>query len=1074
MELVGRSAELRALDAALVDARDGRGRLVLVAGAAGMGKTALVTSAMSAAVATGVTVLWGGGWEAGGAPPYWPWTQVLRGLARRRGIGADADIPRLAHLVPELGSPDPAGVASDGARFAMFDAVAAALARAAAGGPLAVVVDDLHVSGQPSAVLLQFLAGELRRSAVLLVATYRPVEAGWQPGMREAVAALEGAATVLALRGLDAAGITRAVGATAGYVPPAELVDAIAARTAGNPLFVTAVARMLAAGEREPGWPVPAGIRQAIRAQVARLAGEPAAVVGAAAVLGRDVEVAVLARMVQRPVANVAAQLDEAVAAGLLLPHGAGGYRFAHDLVRETVQADLEPGDRARHHARAVDVLAAGREVDDGDRAARLAHHALAAAPFVDPAAAAGYAERAAEQAMGVGAFTRAAELCTAALAALDQQVPADQELRGHLLTGLGAALVKGGDPARGRRVLAEAAELARRRGDDRALAEAALLCTERLDFNDVDAPALALLDEAAAALRGSGTSVEARVLARRAVAGYHTDAGERAASGDRAVAAARVGGDPAVLALALSARLYVRWGTEPGEEMLPPATEIIALAAAAGDAEREVDGRMWRLVALLELGELDEAEHELHAVDRLAERLRQPLYRLMAASRRSTVALLRGRADEALEHARRALAIGERGREPDAEAVYWGQVYAIWQEAGLPDEDLDRCERILRELVAGSALSVGHAAGLVVLCLGTGRPEEARARFDAIVRRGIDAVPRNMIYLWTLTHLATACAAFGDAETAADLAAALRPFAGRCAVAAGAVACSGAVDHYLGLLASCRGRAEEAVGHFTRAAALYRRMGAAGPLARTRLAHAVALSDRTEAGALLDAAAAAARELGLHRLLAEVTAARAAIADRAPDPGLVLAREGEVWAVTWDGRTVRARDAVGLSYLAALVAAAGREISALDLARARGAEGRATGAAPAGAGLHADTGRGDDDVLDAPARAAYRERLAELRSEQEQARAWNDTERAARLASEIDFLARELGAALGRGGRPRTVRGDAERARISVTRAVRAAIARLGDTDAALGGHLAGAVRTGTFCSYTADRRGG
>ncbi|MHA6783060.1 ATP-binding protein [Pseudonocardia saturnea] len=1068
MELVGRSAELRALDAALADARSGRGRLVLVTGTAGMGKTELVTAATSGA---DITVLWGGGWEAGGAPAYWPWTQVLRGLARERGIDPGADLPRLAHLLPELGIPDPAGVASDGARFALFDAVAAALARAAATAPLAVVVDDLHAAGQPSALLLQFLARELRRSAVLLVATYRPVEVGWQPGMRETVAALEGTATVLALHGLDADGIAQVVGATARAVPPTEVVAAIAARTDGNPLFVTAVARMLAAGEREPGWPVPAGIRQAIRAQVARLAGEPAAVLGAAAVLGRDVEVAVLAAMVRRPAGEVAGQLVDAESAGLLQPRGAGRYRFAHDLVRETLEADLDPRDRARHHARAVDALAGGGRFDDGDT--RLAHHALAAAPFVDPATAAGYAERAAEQAMGVAAFTQAAELYTGALAALDLQVPADQELRGRLLTGLGAALVKGGNPPEGRRVLAEAAELARRRGDGRALAAAALLCTERLDFNDVDAPALALLDEAAAALRGSGTAVEARVLARRAVAGYHTDAGERAASGDRAVAAARVGGDPAALALALSARLYVRWGTESGEAMLPHATEIIALAAAAGDAEREVDGRMWRLVALLELGELDEAEHEVHAVDRLAERLRQPLYRLMAASRRSTVALLRGHAGAALEHARRALAIGERGREPDAEAVHWGQVYAIWQEAGLPDEDLERCERIVRALVASSALSVAHVAGLVVLCLGTGRPEEARARFEAIVRRGIDAVPRDMLHLWALTQLATACAALGDVDAAADLAAALEPFAGRCAVGAGAVTCSGAVDHYLGLLASCRGRADEAVGHFTRAAALYRRMGAPGPLARTRLAHAAVLSDRTEAAALLDAAAAGARELGLHRLLAEVSAARDAIADR-PVAAPLLAREGEVWAVTWDGRTVRARDAVGLGYLAALVGAAGREISALDLARARGADGRVAAVAPPDAGLHADTGGGAEEVLDARARAAYRDRLAELRGEEEQARAWNDTERAARLASEIDFLARELGAALGRGGRPRTVTGDAERARISVTRALRAVIARLGDADAALGEHLTQAVRTGTFCSYAPDRRAG
>ncbi len=169
-----------------------------------------------------------------------------------------------------------------------------------------------------------------------------------------------------------------------------------------------------------------------------------------------------------------------------------------------------------------------------------------------------------------------------------------------------------------------------------------------------------------------------------------------------------------------------------------------------------------------------------------------------------------------------------------------------------------------------------------------------------------------------------------------------------------------------------------------------------------------------------------------------------------------------------FDGRESRLRDVVGLRYLATLIAAPGREVSALDLVRMRGA---GPGGRPDREGLPADRGGPADEVLDAPARAAYRARLAELAAELDEAERWNDPERAARVRAERDFVAHELGAALGRGGRPRTLATDAERARISVTRALRAAIDRIGRVDAAAGAHLTVAIRTGTVCSYHPER---
>ncbi|MBN9107210.1 MAG: hypothetical protein J0I34_00370 [Pseudonocardia sp.] len=170
---------------------------------------------------------------------------------------------------------------------------------------------------------------------------------------------------------------------------------------------------------------------------------------------------------------------------------------------------------------------------------------------------------------------------------------------------------------------------------------------------------------------------------------------------------------------------------------------------------------------------------------------------------------------------------------------------------------------------------------------------------------------------------------------------------------------------------------------------------------------------------------------------------------------------------MTWEGRTVRVPDVKGMRYLADLLAAPGRELRAFDLLRAHASTGR-----PAGAGvhdrLHDDDGSPSEPVLDARARSAYRARLAELRAEHDEARDWQDTKRSARIELEIEALSHELGAALGKGGRPRRVPSDAERARISVTRAIRGAIARIATTDPGIGAHLGRSVVTGAYCRYT------
>ena len=184
-----------------------------------------------------------------------------------------------------------------------------------------------------------------------------------------------------------------------------------------------------------------------------------------------------------------------------------------------------------------------------------------------------------------------------------------------------------------------------------------------------------------------------------------------------------------------------------------------------------------------------------------------------------------------------------------------------------------------------------------------------------------------------------------------------------------------------------------------------------------------------------------------------------------------VFRREGDYWTVIFDGHTVRVRDLKGMRYLARLLADPGREYHVLDLV-----------AAETGSGAQVDSSQAADlprsalgdagEILDARAKDAYRRRLAEIDDDIEQAHAIGDGERAAQADAERDFLVRELSRAVGLSGRDRRAASASERARAGVTRAVRQAIARIGEHHPQLGEHLSRTIRTGTYCAYLPDPR--
>lgn len=194
------------------------------------------------------------------------------------------------------------------------------------------------------------------------------------------------------------------------------------------------------------------------------------------------------------------------------------------------------------------------------------------------------------------------------------------------------------------------------------------------------------------------------------------------------------------------------------------------------------------------------------------------------------------------------------------------------------------------------------------------------------------------------------------------------------------------------------------------------------------------------------------------------------AVSSRKVAPGSRFLREGDYWTVVFEDTTSRLKDSKGMRYLAQLLAHPNREIHSLELVGA--VEGRSPAGGRTEIDLHSE-GLGDAGaILDAKAKAQYRRRLEELQESITEAEDFNDIERAARAQEEMDALLEQLGAAVGLGGRDRKAASQAERARLSVTKAIKSAVTRIGDADPAFGRHLVTTVKTGIFCSYNPDSR--
>jgi tetratricopeptide (TPR) repeat protein len=873
----------------------------------------------------------------------------------------------------------------------------------------------------------------------------------------------------LPLRGLELEQVGDFVRNALDGPPSTGLVARLHETSQGNPFFLDELVRMLRAAGRledvdgELGEALPDEVRQVIRRNLEPLSDEDRELLTMAAVLGYEFDLARLLALAELPSEQLLGRLQAARSAGVIdeTSGASGRFRFSHMLIRDTFYGDLSPLDRAALHRRAGLALEVSASGTTDSSAAELAHHFARSAVLGDAGKALDYAVRAGEQALARLAYGEAVGHLDRALTML--RLDRSDEVRDLALRmRIGQALTDAGDHPRARATFERAAERARALHDAPTFARAALGYSYAFPGTGAVSPTLvALLEESLGMLGTEDSALRATLLGCLASALYFSrDAERRDVLSRDAVAMARRAGDRDALARALIQRHHVLWGPGSVSDRLALCDETIRLATGSGDRQLALLARLWRIVDLLEAGDVTMLDIDLEGFARQSDQARIPYHRWFAGVVRSTRALLDGRLTDSERLADEALALWAEGPLSLSAQTHALQRFMVCLETGRLAELEDTFTRMAREFPA----IPGWQSGVALIRAESGRPEEARALLDAFASRDFEDLPRDAMLLASLVTFAQVAYLVADFDRATRLYSLLHPYAERNVVVGFAAGTYGSCARYLGLLATTMGRLDTAARHFEEALAANARLGSRPLVAQTQCDYArVAMlrQEKSKADTLLEGARHTAERLGLTRLLARIDEVAAlASGPRAHPLTAVFRRDGSHWTMMYQGRTLRLRHMKGIGYLAMLLQRPGQDVHVLDLTVEPSANGSSR------RDLGSDTG----EVIDARARGEYKRRLGELQEELEEARGFNDLGRADRLQEELDAIGRALSSAIGLGGRHRKAGSPAERARINVSRTIAAVLRRITEEHPSLGEHLTARVHTGTFCSYDPD----
>jgi tetratricopeptide (TPR) repeat protein len=466
---VGRAPERAELQRLLDEAGRGSGALVLIGGEPGVGKTRLAEQLVAEASGPGreMQAFVGHAYEMEGAPPYVPFVEIFeQALARapspeafRQALGQDAPevaklIPGLRRLCPDI--PPPLELPAEQERRMLFNGVRDVLLRAAAHRPVLLVLDDLQWADEPTLLLVQHLAESLAEAPVLMVGTYRDSEADVGRPLARAFEDLlrRRHGRRITLGRMPVTEAAQMLEAMSGQSPPAPLAAVIYGETEGNPFFIEEVFKFLVEEGRlfdEAGrfratltigeLDVPEGVRLVIGRRLDRLGPDGRRVLSTAAVLGRAFDFELLEAAGDDSEDVLLDVVEEAERTGLVViaAGGAEGDRFlfSHELIRQTLLAELSAPRRRRLHVRAADAIESVHTGQLDRHAAALAHHLAEAGPLADRARRFRMLVLAGRWALASAAFEEALRHYEEA-AGLEEAAPPEE--RAELLFELGVA----------------------------------------------------------------------------------------------------------------------------------------------------------------------------------------------------------------------------------------------------------------------------------------------------------------------------------------------------------------------------------------------------------------------------------------------------------------------------------------------------------------------------------------------------------------------------------------------------------------------------------------------------------
>ena len=879
--LFGRTAALDLLDRARRDALAGAGRLVLITGEAGIGKSALAQQAVAAAAHAGMRVARGFAVDDPGAPARWPWKRLGR------------DVPELAAALGSVAAGEP----DDAARFRLCEAVSEAISDAAASDGLLLVIEDAHWADSVTVSILKHVALDLLSCRTLIVVTARDT-----PGTPFAAArgdlARNTCTVTIPLAGLSAEAVRQWVSATegaAGWLP--QLSDVVA-RTAGNPFYIRTVTSQPPPGSGSAAidrWLVDrAGLRSVLVAPLEGLPDEARRTVETAAVLGERLSPTLLAGARQCPTARVSEHLADAVRAGIL-HFGSTGLAFSHAIVRDAIAARLADDERSAAHAgiaRAMDATgdeslvgpaaghwdqANGQDAhrhcrDRAGRAARIAARELAHDRAVEFAR----MRLRHSESLGEPDAVRAAQ--TVELARYEWAA-------GLLPDAL--------------RSCARAVELADA-GDRPDLMAQAALIPQGIGSVDVSRFAVGLCRKALDRLPGGDSAIRARLLGQLAVAAADeaVDSSAGPLSAD-ALAMARRTGNPRAELETIAARHFVLSYPQAIEERAALAGRALELADTAPM------GRLWGLLWLsdiaLQRGDIDRWDALTEQIDEVAQRTGSPVARWHGRRMRALRLAQSGDFAAAIDQAIEGRCIAERVGDLSMIGMYYAFRVQLAKVRGIP-EDIPPEASVLLNQAPSMPLIITSRAQVELL---HGRRSVAVSLLIGL-RDLPDRMPLGPRWMGSIGTLGELAVDLGDAELAGRCYRVLAPNAAwYWADGGGTPFAAGSGELPMGRFARAAGDSVAALAHFERAVNADTLIGARPFTAAARLGAAGCLVDLGRSPA--DAREQASAALSEFRALDMPGPAREAqqLLDRlnpVPIAGVLTARETEISRLVADG----------------------------------------------------------------------------------------------------------------------------------------------------------------------------